>query len=148
MTIHVAPRDNNRRSRNNNNKQHSNRRREQLRSYYHSMNKDPLVIVRLLKWSSMKNVRPKPKCLFTKVSKTLNFSTRWESKFLLSIWFLLPKNYNVDPIGSHPSILLYSGAFSNVYKAIDLTAGKKVAGSSLSPRLAAYLSDIPLLQSK
>jgi hypothetical protein len=42
-----------------------------------------------------------------------------------------------DLVGSHSD---RSGAFSNVYKAIDLTTGKKVAGMFASLRIIHWLT--------
>jgi hypothetical protein len=39
---------------------------------------------------------------------------------------------------------LYSGAFSNVYKALDLTSGMHVAGTPFPPLLATLMSPDPL----
>jgi hypothetical protein len=47
--------------------------------------------------------------------------------------------------GGRLTDLLCSGAFSNVYKALDLTSGMHVAGTPFPPQLATFLSPDQLL---
>jgi hypothetical protein len=94
----------------NNNPQPTNRYNTILRS-------PPLPLISVKQRSSFRrNVKQKARCLYTKVSRNTSFWTRWESTLHIVIDLVQSDND------------FSSGAFSNVYKALDLSTGQKVAG--------------------